>query len=655
MPLALGIDTGGTYTDGVLLELKMGKVQAKAKSFTTHEDLTLGIRACIDKLGLADWKEVALVSLSTTLATNAIVEGRGCRVGLILIGHEPSGELPAQEVAMVGGGHDIKGNPQAPLDLGALLRAIRNLQGKVDTLAISGFLSIRNPEHELQAWREVRKVWRIPVVCAHQLTTALGFHERTVTACLNARLLPIVAELLTALRAVLSEKDIEAPVMVVKGDGSLMSEAMAREKPIETILSGPAASIVGAMFLSGRKRALVLDMGGTTTDIALINGGQPSLHSEGATVGGWKTRVEAAAISTFGLGGDSYLWVSREGKLSLGPQRVLPLAAAAARYPHLADELAELSAAREVWGYQPVDSWILIKKPAQGDWTESEWQVIRALQDGAHNIFVLAERLGRHVDLLPLARLEQARVVGRISLTPTDLLHATGKFTPWNMAASLAAARLQAGRLHLSLADFLALALAEVRKGLVRSTLQSLLNAEGSSVDLTSAPGAQVFLERFWGGKAEKDFSVKLNLAYPIVAIGAPVEAYLPPAGETLNAEVVIPEHAEVANAVGAAVGQVVETVHTLIKPGAEGGFVVYTPWAREGFQHLSEAEEYAVKRAREAARRRAVRAGAVEPQIIVDKKEALARTALSDDILLVETSITARAIGRPAWRTKVG
>src|SRR5680860_445182 len=116
MPLVLGIDTGGTFTDGVLLDLDSKEVKGKAKAFTTRENLSIGIRKCIENMGELNPRQVQLVSLSTTLATNAIVEGRGCRVGLILIGHEPTGDLPTQQTFVVRGGHDITGIPITELD-----------------------------------------------------------------------------------------------------------------------------------------------------------------------------------------------------------------------------------------------------------------------------------------------------------------------------------------------------------------------------------------------------------------------------------------------------------------------------------------------------------------------------------------------------------
>lgn len=326
MSLILGIDTGGTYTDGVIVELEHKKILNKAKALTTREDLAIGIRNCIYNLDFIEFDQISVVSLSTTLATNAIVEGRGCSVGLLMIGHEPIGKVPVEHYAVLTGGHNIHGRPLEELDEDEIRESIMELKGKVEAVAISGYLSVRNPAHELRVKELVEEILDLPVVCAHQLTTSLGLHERTVTAVLNARLIPIITELIESVKVVLREKKIDASVMIVKGDGSLMGETIAKEKPIETILSGPAASIIGGTFLTDTKDALVFDMGGTTTDIAILKNGAPRINREGAMVGGWLTRVQAAEIFTYGLGGDSYLQLSRDGNLQVGPKEYCPFA-----------------------------------------------------------------------------------------------------------------------------------------------------------------------------------------------------------------------------------------------------------------------------------------------------------------------------------------
>ena len=120
----------------------------------------------------------------------------------------------------------------------------------------------------------------------------------------------------------LLDNGINAPLMIVKGDGSLMGEEMAKTRPVETILSGPAASLIGARYLTGLKDAVVVDVGGTTTDIGILRGGRPRLDPEGAMIGGWRTKVKAADIATSGIGGDSRIVVNR-GEIALLPPREL--------------------------------------------------------------------------------------------------------------------------------------------------------------------------------------------------------------------------------------------------------------------------------------------------------------------------------------------
>ncbi len=192
-----------------------------------------------------------------------------------------------------------------------------------------------NPAHELQVRELVRQLTGLPVTCGHELTSNLHAPRRALTAALNARLIPYIEQLIASVRQILAEKNIRAPLMVVKGDGSLMDARVAIERPVETILSGPAASVVGARYLCGEGDVLVVDMGGTTTDIALLQDGRPALSLEGATVGGWRTMVEAIAVHTSGLGGDSEVTFDVDDGMLVGPQRVVPLSLLAHQYPHV--------------------------------------------------------------------------------------------------------------------------------------------------------------------------------------------------------------------------------------------------------------------------------------------------------------------------------
>ncbi|WP_407312994.1 hydantoinase/oxoprolinase family protein [Desulfosporosinus sp. SB140] len=642
----LGIDTGGTYTDGVLLDFEGKVVAAKAKAFTTPQDLTLGIAECIDNLGEIDPKQIKMVSLSTTLATNAIVEGRGCNVGLILIGYRPTGKFPAQMVSIVAGGHDGLGTAKCELDTEELAKVIGQMKGEVDTLAISGIFSISNPEHENQAREFIRREWDVPVICGHELSSNIGLYERTVTACLNAKLLPIISDLFGAVKGVLKRKKIEVPMMIVKGDGSLISEEKALERPIETILSGPAASVVGAMFLAGRDTFLTLDMGGTTTDIGIVRNNYWRRHEEGAIVAGWKTHINTTGLSTFGIGGDSYIRVTAKGQLCLGPMRARPLCVMGLSYPYLIQELREIHQSKVVNGTifdgQTLDCWMIVKPPsALESLSRDEQLIVKGLEDGPHNVQFLKERIGNYVSPFALKSLEQARVIGRISFTPTDVLHCLGLLKKWNADASLEGARILAGTYGSNIEDFAIKCLETMTQSIALATLQSIASKQGYTFDITKDESLKFFLEPFFKQNHKNlDLSVPMSLNYPIVAIGAPVTAYLPEVGELLKTEVIIPEHSEVASAVGAAMGKVAEKITALIKPG----FKVHAPWGCEAFMYHEEACERILSKGKEIVLENAKKAGIINPEITVNQDKVTSDTKFG--VIFIEESFEIIASG---------
>ncbi|MGI6558245.1 MAG: hydantoinase/oxoprolinase N-terminal domain-containing protein [Limnochordia bacterium] len=277
MNLGLGIDAGGTYTDAVLVDLDGREVLAKGKALTTKGDYTLGVCRAIDALAIQDPGRISMVALSTTLATNAIVENKGGRVGLILIGYprEIARLLPKEaRWAMVRGVHSIRGEELEPLDLRDLRAKIRELAPEVDVFAISSYLGVRNAAHELAA-KKIAEETGLPCVCGHELTSELNSVERALTVFFNARLIPLIVRLIQSVERALKARGIDAPMNVVKSDGTLMGREMAMQRPIDTMYSGPVASVGGARWLTGIKDALVLDMGGTTTDIARLIDGRP--------------------------------------------------------------------------------------------------------------------------------------------------------------------------------------------------------------------------------------------------------------------------------------------------------------------------------------------------------------------------------------------
>nr|MBA3447613.1 hydantoinase/oxoprolinase family protein [Pseudaminobacter sp.] len=339
-PLFLGIDTGGTYTDAVLWS-EAGGVAAKAKSLTTRHDLAQGISGAVDAVlekAKVDPAAIKLVSMSTTLATNALVEGQGGRVALVMIGFSEAdlardglkAALGSDPVVFCGGGHDVHGNAR-PLMLEELEKELPALEKSVSGFAVCAYFATRNPAHELLARDLIREKTGLPVTTSHELSAKLGGPRRALTTLLNARLISMIDRLVAATEGFLEARKIKAPLMVVRGDGALVSAAFARARPIETILSGPAASLVGARHMTGLDNAVVSDIGGTTTDVAVLDRGRPRLDPEGATVGGFRTMVEAVAMRTFGLGGDSEVSLESgqlDPRILLGPRRLVPLALA---------------------------------------------------------------------------------------------------------------------------------------------------------------------------------------------------------------------------------------------------------------------------------------------------------------------------------------
>jgi N-methylhydantoinase A/oxoprolinase/acetone carboxylase beta subunit len=655
MSYILGIDTGGTYTDGVIVAMDEKRILNKAKALTTREDLAIGIRNCIDNMEFAEFDKISVVSLSTTLATNAIVEGRGCSVGILLIGHEPIDKMPVESYEILKGGHNIHGLPVEDLDEEEIRQKVLGFKGKVEAIAISGYLSVRNPDHELRVKEIVGEVLDLPVVCAHQLTTALGFHERTVTAALNARLIPIIADLMESVKTVLREKKIEASLMIVKGDGSLMGENMARQKPIDTILSGPASSIIGGTFLSDTQNALVFDMGGTTTDIALLKNGVPHINQEGAMVGGWLTRVQAAEIYTFGVGGDSYLQITQGGNLLVGPQRVWPLALVAAQHTNLLYELdAYFDRDYNMMFGQATDCFMLLKKPLSLKLDKTELEIIEILEKGPRSLNYLAHAMETDPSLFSMfsiRNLVNLGIVAKISMTPTDILHAKGSYTEWNREASLKGADILAARMGVSREEFLEIATERIVNELCLTSAQSLVSNEGESLWFKDSEIATYFADKALTPKKNQMLSFSFKMEIPIVGIGAPVKAWLPMVAEKMHTELIIPDHAEVANAIGAATGKIMETIKVLIKPGENDKiYSVHAPWERKSFKTLEQAKDYALNEAQKRAKIAAEESGAADFELLVHHEDIYAAINVMDEDFYVETRIEVTAVGRPEW-----
>ncbi len=447
----IGLDTGGTYTDAVALDGQR-RVVASAKALTTHWDLSIGLgealRAVLGKLPPGAQREhIALVSVSTTLATNAVVENRFSEICTILIGFdekmvERSGLKRAAGgvIVRVRGGHDPTGEESEPLDESAVDAAVREFGSRVEAFAVASMFSVRNPAHERRARERIRSGSDKPVTCSHELSSQLDAPKRALTAALNARLTPQIAHLLDALRRVLERESISAPVMIVKGDGTLMKAEVALEYPVETVLSGPAASVVGAGFLSGLENFAVADMGGTTTDVAIVAGGRPVVRAEGAVIGGWRTMVR----------GDrrSHLRARRRQRSAFRPRAAAdgrPAQGDAAEPAGRAVSRGATRAAPAVRRRVPAAVCPAVRVPqsrarAEAHLDRLEQRVWRRSPPSPRRLAEVA-RTGQGVEAL--RRLVDRGLATLAGFTPSDAMHVLGRQQGWNVeAARLGAAVL---------------------------------------------------------------------------------------------------------------------------------------------------------------------------------------------------------------------
>lgn len=661
MATLLGIDTGGTFTDAVLYDEDSGAVIASAKALTTRYDLAVGIGEAMARVmtdSNIQSEDVQLVSLSTTLATNALVEGRQGRVCLVSIGHSNLDLARAGLMEAVGsdplvcidGGHDATGTESKPLDLETLDTELDALGDTVQGFAVAAMFATRNTAHEIRVRERILERTGLPVTCSHELSSKLDSPRRALTSVLNARLIGLIVDLILAAERHMDAVGIEAPLMVVRGDGALIAADVAKTRPIETILSGPAASVVGAAHLTGSKTALVSDIGGTTTDVAVVTEGRPALDAEGATVGGWRTMVEAIAIQAIGLGGDSEVGLHKLGMstgIKLGPRRCVPLSLAAQDHGGLVHKTLDRQLNRDIVGENDGRFALPLPiTPNDGTLGKHEASLWADLDGKAAAVDAIATTRLRATALSRLAAKGLVQIAG---VTPTDALHALGLHDAWDREAAEKGVRLFARRRDWR-GDAMAKSatqLAErILKGVVEASadivLQTAFAADGfKDRDLPAHPLTRAAVTRKSGL-----LSYRLDLNAPIVALGASAETYYPRVGEHLSCEVIVPELAGVANAVGAVVGQVrIQSDVTVTEP--EGGrYRIHTPAGARDFPALETALAEAETLARADAETRAIEAGA--GAIRVKVRRDVREVETNGQTVFVEAVVSAVASGRP-------
>lgn len=668
MTYFLGIDTGGTFTDAVILDVDK-QIVATAKSLTTRFDLALGIGASLDQLPEQLLCRVGMVSLSTTLTTNSVVEGRGSPICVLLAGYDPpqikasglEALLGSEAIVALPGGHDAGGLPIQALDEEASRAAILLHAPRVSAFAISASFGVRNPEHELQLRAWVKALCDRPVTCGHELASTLGAPRRAMTVALNARMISHITILIDSVKRTLKARHIDAPLMMVKGDGTLINVASALQRPVGTVLSGPAASVLGACALSGLQNAIVADMGGTTTDIAVVRNGRPELGFDGAMIGQWRPMVEAVKVYAIGLGGDSEVrFLGGEG-LAIGPRRVVPLSLLAHDNPDILAMLERRQKESPHIGQLRFALRLQCDEDTLARLPEDERRAWERLCKGPVDV----ERTNLEDRNLSraLARLERKGLAIYSGFTPSDAAHVLGMSDHWSADAAIFGARIWARQMrHLYglgtwvLGDAQAPARQVVDK-VIDTICQKLIEAglndagqmnEGNANKIATLLTAMALTRPSSSDPGQNAvFNLQFSPGVPLVAVGAPAASYYPKVAQGLGVPLIMPRFAEVANAVGAVLGEVSQRVHITVSQPVKGVFRVFTSGGPRDFSTLAPAIGHARDLAGVEASARALDAGAARVSIEFSQEDNNVNNDI-DGNMFFEARVTATASGPP-------
>lgn len=583
--LGIGIDTGGTCTDAVIYDFDTKEILGSGKALTTKSHLETGISNALDTLPADLLKQAELLALSTTLATNACVENKGCRAKLLMIGFDPAMMEHLKDIYASYGFQDTtqfiildaKAENLFPdafdPDWDELRKKAPEYFEDCDSVGIvQKHPRANGGRFELTARSILKDVLTQPITIAYDISNELDILKTCAATLLNARLIPLISEFMEAVHAVMDERGLQIPLSIVRSDGTLMSEEMAKTFPVETLLCGPAASVIGGSELAKEDSALIVDMGGTTTDIAVIYDKAPVMAEKGIRIGQWQTMVKGLYVDTFGLGGDSAVRYA-DNELTLDTVRVIPISILAAQYEHVLPSLQKLCEE-----YKSHSKWIyefyVLQKDIAGrhGYTEEEERVCSALREKPLIATDLAERLGMNVYHLSFDRLEQDGILMKSGLTPTDMMILKGDFTQYDGAAARVALQFLSRNVKHREADIPDLVYELVVKRMYQNIGRILLQQQFPRRKVfREAAYLQPMLDSFYEQAVLADEETKASVAeqipvfgksaaavqlttkLPLVGVGAPIHIFLPRVARLLHTRAIIPSYAHVANALGAA------------------------------------------------------------------------------------------------------
>jgi N-methylhydantoinase A/oxoprolinase/acetone carboxylase beta subunit len=540
----IGVDAGGTYTDAVIMDRATRTVRASVKVPTTHANPGIGIVQGIRELlehSTLPVETIARTVISTTLATNALVEGKGAEVGLFVIGFNQRIDVPAEEMRYIPGGHKAQGIEMEPLGIEYLYDGIGAMKGYVQAYGIAALMSFADPSHELVAAKALSILDDKPVFCSHQASTRPGMKERATTALLNAKLLPVMQTFVHGVTASLEELGIQGDVRMVCGDCTEIELSQAIRQSASTFASGPAATAWFGSNITAADTVLVVDMGGTTTDITLVENGKPVMDTTGMTIGEWQTHVQAVEMFTVGVGGDSLVTPLRNHAHALGPSRVIPLcqvenhireqdvglldAAIGRLGPNLQSSLIFAVPDTNASPQSPIVDWLMKNGPATPEKIKNRLSM---------------SEIGVEKEL---GKLLKTQSIIQAGFTPTDALHCLGKICIGNPAYATQGARIL-GKTHNSDASAFSSQVLFLAEEKIASTILEYVAGREVNQGLNS----------FLHTKNENSLlDITVRIKASIIGIGACSPFVLPQVADRLGTTVSFPESYEVGNAVGAA------------------------------------------------------------------------------------------------------
>jgi N-methylhydantoinase A/oxoprolinase/acetone carboxylase beta subunit len=426
--------------------------------------------------------------------------------------------------------------------------------------------------------------------------------------------------------------------MMLKCDGSVVGIEEALKKPIESIFSGPAASLLGASHLSGFRTCAVVDVGGTSTDVSMISEGLPEISNSGAIVGKWQTKVKALKMETSAMGGDSHVWMLNH-EIHIGPRRVMPLCLAAMKYPEIKEKLKmKQTILRNQIGENIQPTKFFMKSGKKPDeLSPEEKDLFERLSDSPSSVSEIYWNEDRMPSPMTMDMLIQKRLVKTIGFTPTDALHVLREYDQWDAEAAEIGAEVLATFTGIDKLELCSNVKEQVAFNMALNLAAFLLEGVDREEIKNIIKG---------------NFAAGIKVKMPVVLLGGPVTAYKNDLGKYIESVIVVPEHSSVGNAVGALMGKGIKRLEVLVKASLTESkynlkpeaYIVFYPGGRREFSSYTEALEHAEKIGAELVMEYMSFSGLDNSKVKID----MSRTdiSLEDGITPLETKLDFLGVG---------